>query len=140
MTPDLESRRGDAVSEGTPIAMVANPEKWKLNVDISESDVALLLNRLKSDKTVHVTYVLNSLPRKKFSAQIADESAISTASEVKNGRNTFQVSVDLPDEPDYEKFFRAGYTGSAKLGVGYRPLIYSGTRRFLNWLRTNVTL
>ena len=140
MTPDLESRRGDAVSEGTPIAMVANPAEWKLNIDISESDVALLLNRLKSGKSVSVTYVLNSLPRKKFSAQIGDESAISTASEVKNGRNTFQVSVDLPDEPDYEKFFRAGYTGSAKLGVGYRPLIYSGTRRFLNWLRTNVTL
>ncbi|MBJ7390161.1 MAG: efflux RND transporter periplasmic adaptor subunit, partial [Chthoniobacterales bacterium] len=140
MTPDLDSRKGDAVSEGTPIAVVADPSEWRLNIDISESDVALLLNRLKSGKPVSVTYVLNSLPRKKFSAQINEESAISTSSEVKNGRNTFQVSVKLPDEPDFEKFFRAGYTGSAKLGVGYRPLIYSTTRRFLNWLRTNVTL
>lgn len=140
MTPDLDSRQGDAVTEGTQIAMVADPSEWKLNIDISEADVALLLTRLKSGKTVGVTFVLNSLPRRKFHAQIANENAISTASQVKNGRNTFQVSVKLPDEPDFEKFFRAGYTGSAKLGVGYRPLIYSATRRLLNWLRTNVTL
>ena len=73
-------------------------------------------------------------------AELRDEGAVSSAAEVKNGRNTFQVSVDLPDEPEFEKFFRAGYTGSAKLGAGYSPLINSGTRRFFNWLRTNVTL
>ena len=71
---------------------------------------------------------------------VGDESAVSSASAVKNGRNTFEVSVDLPDDPEFEQFLRAGYTGSAKLGVGYRPLIYSMTRRFFNWLRTNVTL
>lgn len=140
MTPDLESRQGDAVTEGAQIAVVADPSRWKLNIDISEADVALLLDRLKQGKKVGVTYVLNSLPKKKFRAEISDEGAVSSAAEVKNGRNTFQVSVDLPDEPEFEKFFRAGYTGSAKLGAGYSPLINSGTRRFFNWLRTNVTL
>ena len=140
MTPDLDSRQGDAVTEGTQIAVVADPSEWKLNIDIAESDVALLLDRLEAGKKVAVTYVLNSLSKKKFHTEIGDESAVSSASEVKNGRNTFQVSVNLPDEPEFEKFFRAGYTGSAKLGVGYRPLIYSSTRRFFNWLRTNVTL
>jgi multidrug resistance efflux pump len=140
MTPDLESRQGDAVTEGAQIAVVADPSRWKLNIDISEADVALLLDRFKQGKKVGVTYVLNSLPKKKFHAEISDEGAVSSAAEVKNGRNTFQVSVDLPDEPEFEKFFRAGYSGSAKLGAGYSPLINSGTRRFFNWLRTNVTL
>lgn len=140
MTPDLESRRGDAVSEGTPIAVVADPAAWKLNIDVAEADVALLLDRLKSGKEVDVTYVLNSLPREKLHATISNESAVSTASEVKNGRNTFQVTVKLPDEPELEPFFRVGYTGSAKLGAGYRPLVYSATRRFLNWIRTHVAL
>lgn len=139
MTPDLKSRKGDAVTEGAQLAVVADPTKWKLKVDVGEADVALLLNRLKSGKTVPVTYVLNPLPREKFKAEIAGENAVSTASEVKNGRNIFQITVDLPDEPQQEAFFRAGYTGSAKLSVGYRPLIYTATRRFFNWLRTNVT-
>ncbi|MBJ7326713.1 MAG: efflux RND transporter periplasmic adaptor subunit, partial [Chthoniobacterales bacterium] len=140
MTPDLDSRQGDAVTEGTQIAVVADSSEWKLNIDISEADVALLLDRLKAGKKVGVTYVLNSLPKKKFQAEVSDEGVVSSAAEVKNGRNTFQVSVNLPDEPEFEKFFRAGYSGSAKLGVGYSPLIYSATRRFFNWLRTNVTL
>jgi biotin carboxyl carrier protein len=140
MTPDLDSRQGDAVTEGTQIAVVADSSEWKLNIDISEADVALLLDRLKAGKKVSVTYVLNSLPKKKFYAEISNEGVVSSAAEVKNGRNTFQVSVNLPDEPDFEEFFRAGYTGSAKLGVGYSPLVYSATRRFFNWLRTNVTL
>ena len=140
MTPDLDSRQGDAVTEGSQIAVVADPSRWKLDIDIAESDVALLLDRLKAGRKVPVTYVLNSLPRKKFHAVVGDESAVSSASAVKNGRNTFEVSVDLPDDPEFEQFLRAGYTGSAKLGVGYRPLIYSMTRRFFNWLRTNVTL
>lgn len=140
MTPDLESRKGDAVTEGAQIAVVADPSTWKLNVDIAEADVALLLDRLKSGTPVKVTYVLNSLPRKKLTAEITSPEAVSTVSEVKNGRNTFQVSVNLPDDPELETSFRAGYTGSAKLGVGYRPLLYSATRRFLNWIRTHVAL
>lgn len=139
MTPDLQSRQGDAVTEGAQIAVVADPTQWKLKVDVAEADVALLLNRLKSGKSVPLTYVLNPLPREKFKAEITNENAVSSASEVKNGRNLFQVTVNLPDEPEQENFFRAGYTGSAKLAVGYRPLIYTATRRFFNWLRTHVT-
>jgi biotin carboxyl carrier protein len=140
MTPDLNSRQGDAVTEGTQIAVVADPSRWKLNIDISESDIDILLEHLKASKVVPVTYVLNAIPRRKLAALISSEKAVSSASEVKNGRNTFQVTVDLPNEPELEKSFRSGYTGSAKLGIGYRPLIYSATRHFLNWLRTNVTL
>lgn len=139
MTPDLESRQGDAVTEGSQIAMVADPSRWKLAIDVSEADVTMILERLKSGRVVPVTYVLNALPKEKFQAEITSEKVVSSAAEVKNGRNTFQITVGLPDEPEFEKFFRAGYTGSAKLGMGYRPSVYSATRRFINWMRTNVT-
>jgi biotin carboxyl carrier protein len=138
MTPDLQSRQGDAVAEGEQIAVVADPDEWRLNVDIPEADVSLLLNRLRDGGYVHVSYVLNPLPSKKFSAELKDAASVSSSSEVKNGHNTFQVLITLPDEPKFENLFRSGYTGVAKLRVGYRPLAYTMTRRFFNWFRTHV--
>lgn len=138
MTPDLSSRQGDAVVPGSQLAMVGNPLSWNLEVSLPESDVAILLRRLQMGEDVPVIYLLNSLPNRRLSATVRGSDSISSASEVVAGRNVFRVIVPLPDDPEFASLLRSGYSGRARLTIGRRPLVYLTTRRFVNWVRTNV--
>ncbi len=138
MTPDLSSRQGDAVVPGAQLALVGDPASWNLEVGLPEADVALLLRRLQRGEEVPVRYLLNSLPHRSLEARIVGSDVVSSSSEVQEGRNLFRVTVPLPEDPEFATLFRAGYTGRARLSIGRRPLAYLATRRFINWIRTNV--
>ena len=138
MTPDLRSRQGDAVQPGSQLAMIGDPVSWDLEVNLPESDVALLLERVERNGPVPVRFKLASLPQRTFHAELAESASVASAAEVIDGKNTFRVLVPLPANEDYGQYFRAGYTGRARFDVGYRPLFYSAMRRFFNWLRTSV--
>jgi hypothetical protein len=138
MTTDLQSRQGDAVSRGTQLAIVGDPNSWELEVGIPETNVAELLMRLHSGKPAPVRYVLNALPHREFKAEVTGEECIASSSSVVAGKNIFRVLVPLPEDPAYAALFRAGYTGRARIGVGYRPLVFISTHRFINWIRTHV--
>jgi len=138
MTPDLRSRQGDAVQPGSQLAMIGDPVSWDLEVNLPESDVALLLERVERSGPVPVRFKLASLPQRTFNAELAESANVASAAEVVEGKNTFRVLVPLPANEDYGQYFRAGYTGRARFDVGYRPLFYSAMRRFFNWMRTSV--
>ena len=138
MTPDLSSRQGDALPQGGQLALIGDPSTWELEILLPETDVAELAMRLQKGKPLTVRYILNSLPQKKFSTQISGLSALSAASEVVAGKNIFRVVAPLEANEEYRTLFRAGYTGRARLEIGRRPLGYTITRRFFNWLRTHV--
>lgn len=138
MTPDLVSRQGDAVTPGTQLALVGDPKAWDLQIGLPEEDVAVLLRRLHEGSEVPVRYLLNSLPHRRLEAHLTGSETVSAAAEVQAGRNLFRVTVPLPDDPEFASLFRAGYTGRARLTIGRRPLAYLVTRRFINWIRTNV--
>jgi hypothetical protein len=138
MTPNLSSRQGDALPVGGQLALVGDPASWELEVNVPESDIVGVIEHLKKGSPLTIRYILNSLPQKKFTTQIRGLTAVSAASEVVAGKNIFKVTAPLPSEPEYASLFRAGYTGRARLEMGYRPLAYTATRRFFNWLQTNV--
>jgi len=138
MTPDLVSRQGDAVVPGAQLAMVGDPSAWDLQIGLPEADVAVLLRRLQNGPEVPVRYLLKSLPHRKLEARLAGSETVSAAAEVQAGRNLFRVTVPLPDDPEFASLLRAGYTGRARMTIGRRPLAYLATRRFINWIRTNV--
>jgi multidrug resistance efflux pump len=138
MTPELRSRQGDALQAGSQLAMVGDPSAWELEVKLPENDVAALLERLRSGQEIPVRFKLAALPQKTFTASLSDATAVSAAAEVSGKRNTFRVTMPLPSDPEYDVLFRAGYTGKARFVVGYRPLSYAATRRFVDWLRTTV--
>jgi biotin carboxyl carrier protein len=138
MTTDLQSRQGDAVSRGSQLAIVGDPNSWELEVGIPETNVAEMLMRLHSGKPAPVRYVLNALPHREFKAEVTREECIASSSNVVAGKNIFRVLVPLPEDPAYAALFRAGYTGRARIGIGYRPLVFIATHRFINWIRTHV--
>jgi hypothetical protein len=120
------------------LALVGDPSAWELEIHIPEGDIAEVLKRLQSGGTIPVRYLLASLPGKKFQARISGDAEVSAASEVVAGKNIFKAVVPVElDGPD-ASLMRAGYTGRARLEMGRRPLIYTATRRFFNWLRTHV--
>lgn len=138
MTPDLSSRQGDAVQPGSQLAMIGNPSSWNLEVNLPESDVALLLECFEKRGVVPVRFKLASLPHRTFIAELTASGDISSVSEIVEGKNVFRILVPLPENEEQGDQFRAGYTGRARFDVGYRPLFYSAMRRFFNWLRTTV--
>lgn len=138
MTPGISSRQGDAMNYGTQFALIGNPDSWQLEIHVPEADVAAVLSRLGKGKSVPVRYVLNALPQKRLSAVLTNADAVASVSEVQGGKNLFRIVFALPEDAEGQNFFRAGFTGRAKLMVGYRPLCVAATRRFLNWIRTNV--
>jgi biotin carboxyl carrier protein len=138
MTPNISSRQGDALPVGGQLALVGDPSSWELEINVPESDIVEVIDRLQGGASIQIRYLLSSIPQKKFTTQISGLSSISGASEVVAGKNVFKVTASLPPESEYASLFRAGYTGRARLEMGYRPLIYTATRRFFNWLRINV--
>jgi biotin carboxyl carrier protein len=138
MTPSLSSRQGDVVPQGGQLALVGDPAAWELEINIPEGDIAEVLRQLAKDRPIPVRYLLASLPNKKFSTEIQGASAISAASEVVAGKNVFRATVPVELGEGEAAVLRAGYTGRARLEMGRRPLVYTATRRFLNWLRTHV--
>lgn len=138
MTPNLSSRQGDALPLGGQFALVGDPSSWELEINVPEGDIAEVLRRLEDGGPIPVRYILASLPSKKFQTEILGTSAVSASSEVLAGKNVFRVTVPVALDQDDTTLLRAGYTGRARLEVGRRPLIYTATRRFFNWLRTHV--
>lgn len=138
MAPGLASRQGEAMVFGSQLALIGDPSAWELEVHVSEADVTQILTALAKGRKIPVRFSLNSFPGKKFSSVLDDASAVSATSEVINAKNVFRIRIALQDKPAGETIFRAGFTGRAKLKLGYRPLSYTMTRRFFNWIRTNV--
>jgi hypothetical protein len=138
MTPNLSSRQGEALPMGGQLALIGDPSSWELEVNVSESDIVEVIELLQKGSPITIRYILSSLPQKKFETRISGLSSVSGASDVVAGKNVFKVTAPLPQDSEYSSLFRAGYTGRARLEIGYRPLAYTATRRFFNWLRINV--
>lgn len=137
MAPDLSSREGDAVLRGGQIALIGDPAAWELEIWLSESDVAPLVQRLHGGKPASIHYILNALPDRHFNATLTDEFALSPSSTVVGGKNLFRLVIPLPVDSS-QSDFRAGYTGRARIEIGYRPLGVMMTRHFINWIRIHV--
>jgi multidrug resistance efflux pump len=138
MTPELRSRQGDAVQPGSQLALIGDPSSWELEIGLPETDVAAVLTQLHQGKEVPVRFKLAAIPQQTFDTTLRDPASVASSSEVVGGRNTFRIVLPLSSEPAYDALFRAGYTGRARLVMGYRPLSYNILRRFFNWTRTTL--
>ena len=138
MTPELRSRQGDALQPGSQLALIGDPSAWELEIGLPETDVAAVLDRLRQGREVPVRFKLAAIPQQTFVTALRDPASVASASEVVGGRNTFRIILPLPTEPAYDALFRAGYTGRARLVMGYRPLAFNAFRRFFNWARTTL--
>jgi GAF domain-containing protein len=138
MAPSLSTLLGGVLAQGDRFAMVGDSSAWELVVRLDEPDAALLAGRLGRGETVPVTYVLSAFPGGSMRAEVVGSSSVSASAEVVAGRNVFRVDVPLEVSRAQDGIFRNGYSGRARFDLGRRPLVFTATRRFLNWLRLHV--
>jgi hypothetical protein len=137
LTKDLRSRVGEMLPMGGRLCDVGDLQRWAVDVRVGEAEVALLESRLHRGKSLPLTLVLHSLPDQKLTATVRDGNAISQLSypSAQARANAFLVRADLEVSPDLRSALKVGYTGRAKIPIGWRPLGYLATRKFLNYLR-----
>lgn len=137
LTKDLRSRVGEMLPVGGRLCDVGDLRRWEAQMRVGESEVALLQSRLQRGEQLPLTLLLHSMPDQKFAATVRDVNAISQLSyPYALGRaNVFVVHAEVEVSPALRAALKAGYTGRAKVRVGWRPLGYLATRRFVNYLR-----
>jgi len=135
MSQGVLPKVGEVLPAGGIFCLVGDPARWEMTVFVPERDMSLLSSRLERGPLT-VRYLLEAFPHRTMQTVLPDATAIAQMSEVVNNRNVFAVRMPIETDEEMASAMRAGYSGRAKIQVGWRPLIYVWTRDFLNWLRT----
>jgi multidrug resistance efflux pump len=136
LTKDLPSKVGEVLQVGSPFCEVADLSRWEVIVQLRESDVALVDAPLRNGKRLAVTFLLHAMPNQSFVATVENVVAISQMSYQVPRANVFLLKANLDAPPQVRAALKAGYSGSGKVRLGWRPAIYVGTRRFFAYVRT----
>jgi biotin carboxyl carrier protein len=114
---------GAPVQRGEVLLTIAPRDEYRLIVEVDERDVALIEAGQKGQ------LALSALPERTLAFHVQRVTPVSTARE---GRNYFEVVAELDGPPGGA--LRPGLEGIAKISAGDRPLAWSWTHRFTDWL------
>lgn len=121
---DLSQSIGAPVKQGDALMTVATTHRYRVIIDIDEADIA----RVKVAQ--HGQMALSALPWDTQALQVVRITPLGVARE---GRNVFEVQADF--EGPLTEDLRPGLMGTAKVQVGWRPLLWSWLRPLVNRLR-----
>jgi multidrug resistance efflux pump len=136
LTRDLPSKVGEMLQAGSPFCEVADPGRWEVAIQVRESDVALVDAKLREGKRLPVTFLIYAMPNQPFAASVDNLTAISQMSYQVPRANVFLVKANVDVAPQVLAALKAGYSGSGKIHLGWRPAIYVMTRRFISYVKT----
>lgn len=118
---------GGAVKRGEMVVKVASVENLYAEFAVSESDVRLV----KPQQSARVRMVAHP-------ANTWDMTVIraTPAPAVKEGGNTFPVRAEAAETPP--EWWRPGMSGTGRIDVGYRNLLWRATHRLIDYLRLKI--
>jgi hypothetical protein len=137
VTKDLPSRTGELLPLGGRFCDIADLSRWEVVTRLSESDVGLVDDKLRRGKRLTAQFLLRSMPNRNLTATISDVKAISQLSYQIPRANVFLVRAEVSALPELRAALKTGYTGQCKVRLGWRPLGYLATRRFLDYIRVH---
>jgi len=135
LTSDLKPLVGNVLQVGSRFCEIGDLEEWEVVLNMKESEVALLDTRLRKNGNLPVEFRLHSMPDRTMVARLRGTSSISQISYQVPEHNVFYVKGDIHIPEEIQRQLKAGYTGRGKIHLGWRPMIYMGTRRFINYMR-----
>lgn len=116
---------GEPVERGQELFKVSPLTDYRVALQVDERDI----EALSVGDTGELA--LSAMPDDKLGIRIVRITPVSTSGE---GRNTFRVEAQLLEQtPDL--LLRPGMTGSGKVEVGQRTLLWIWTHRFFEWVR-----
>ena len=118
---DLSQKLGAAVEQGDELFLVAPLDNYRIILEVDERRITFV------DKGQPGKMVLSSLPDRTFNFIVT---AITPATEAKEGKNVFRVEAELVDGAE---FLRPGMQGIGKIEVGEDKLFTIWTRGFVEW-------
>ena len=137
VTKDLPSRTGELLPLGGRFCDIADLSRWEVVTRLSESDVGLVDDKLRRGERLTAQFLLRSMPNRNLTATISDVKAISQLSYQIPRANVFLVRAEVSALPELQTALKTGYTGQCKVRLGWRPLGYLASRRFLNYIRVH---
>lgn len=123
---DLSQRIGSPVSRGDVLFEVARQSGWRLRIDVSEYDLALIAPGQTGQA------VLSGLPDRPVPFEVRAVAAVSDPAE---GENRFRVEAQITDTPPG---LRPGLQGVAKIDAGRTTLAHAWMRG--TWVRLRLLL
>ena len=139
LTKDLPARLGELLPLGGRFCEVGDVRQWDLLVRLEEGDVGVVDQRLREQlqqgRPLESEFLLRSMPGRKLTASISDTNAISQMSYQFPHANVFLVRADIAAVRDLPAPLKAGYTGQGEIALGWKPLGYVATRRFVSYIR-----
>jgi RND family efflux transporter MFP subunit len=120
---DLSQSLGAPVERGDVLFEVAPEGDYRVMLDVDERDVAQL------EVGQHGVLALSSLPDLRLPLSIT---RITPVSEVRDGKNVFQVEASLDKEYPH---LRPGMNGVGKIDIGRRSLLWIWMHDVVDWVR-----
>ena len=120
---DLSQTLGSPLQQGNELMTIAQRDQFRVIVEVDERDVAAL--RIGQSGSV----ALSALPWNSLAVRVKRITPIASALE---GRNVFEVEAELLEK---SAELRPGLQGNARIHVGRKPLLWSGSRRLIQGAR-----
>jgi multidrug efflux pump subunit AcrA (membrane-fusion protein) len=118
---------GGAVKRGEMVVKVASVERLYAEFAVSESDVRLV----KPQQSARIRMVAH--PANTWDMTVT---RTTPAPSVKEGGNTFPVRAEPAEDPP--DWWRPGMSGTGRIDVGYRNLLWRATHRLVDYLRLRI--
>lgn len=126
VSDDISQTLGAPIKQGDVLFEIAASSGYRVQLFVDEHEITAI----KSGHKGHVK--LSSLPSETFEFTVTK---ITPISEIRDGRNFFRVEADLTREiPE----LRTGMTGSGKIAVGRKPLVWIWFHDIWHWLRLSL--
>jgi len=135
MTKDLPSHTGELLPLGGRFCDIANLSRWEVLIHISESDIGAVDDKLRQGQPLTARFLLRSMSDHSLTGTISDSKAISQMSYQIPRANVFLVRAEVAVTPELRAALKTGYTGQCKIALGWRPMGWLITRRFINYVR-----
>lgn len=135
LTKNLKHREGEAVEMGKPFCEMACGNGYDLVLDLKQTDLGVVLEALERGKPLDVDFILHAHADTPLKTTLSERRQISEMPEPKANGSFFLATLPLPSQDEIGRVLKPGYTGKAKIRLGYRPLGYVLIRPFLNYWR-----
>lgn len=126
VSDDISQTLGAPIKQGDLLFEIAATTGYLVQLFVDEREIAAI----SVGQTGHIK--LTSLPSETFEFRVKN---ITPISEVRNGRNYFRVEATLTRETEQ---LRTGMTGSGKIVIGRRVLIWIWFHDIWHWLRLSL--
>jgi hypothetical protein len=136
LTRNLRNREGEALDAGKPFCDIGGTGAYELQMDIKQKDLGVVLGALGKKHELPVDFILVARPANAIHTMLKGVDNVSQIPEARKYGTAFIATAPIPPGALSIDFLKPGYTGKAKLRIGWRPLGWVLFRPFINYLRT----